>query len=156
MPSITSLATRLQSDFPDFHFTSSNEFRWSPEEKTVYYDVSSNESVTLLHELAHAILAHTTYIRDIGLLEMERDAWEYTKRTLAPRYAVPISETIAQDSLDTYRDWLHARSACPQCEATGLQMTESIYRCIACGTRWHVNDARFCALRRYKITKNTL
>lgn len=121
----------------------------------IYYDAQSDDSPTLLHELSHAVLNHTDYLKDIGLLELERNAWDYAQTTLAPLYDVTIEEDIVQDSLDTYRDWLHARSTCPECGATGLQVKQRDYKCVACQTTWHVNDARFCALRRYK-TKNTL
>jgi hypothetical protein len=145
----TPLLSKLKSDYSSFQFEASDEFRWSPEEATIYYDEQSNDSATLLHELSHAILDHTSYLKDIGLLELERDAWEYARTTLAPTYSVDIKEDLIQDSLDTYRDWLHARSVCPTCTATGIQVKQRAYRCIACGTVWQVNDARFCALRRY-------
>lgn len=115
----------------------------------IYYDEQSDDSATLLHELSHAVLNHTKYLKDIGLLELERDAWECARNTLAPKYDLIIPEDTIQDSLDTYRDWLHARSICPQCHATGLQIKQREYRCISCATVWQVNDARFCALRRY-------
>lgn len=148
MPSIH-LLPKLEEDFSAFHFMPATEFRWSPDEMTIYYDERAHDDPTLLHELAHAILDHKDYLKDIGLIELERDAWEYARSTLAPSYGVAIEEDIVQDSLDTYRDWLHARSTCPQCGATGLQVRKSDYKCIACNTLWHVNDARFCALRRY-------
>jgi hypothetical protein len=154
MPS-THLLPKLEKDFSAFHFTPATEFRWSPDEMTIYYDEQARDDPTLLHELAHAVLDHKEYVKDIGLIELERDAWEYARNTLAPAYDVVIEEDVIQDSLDTYRDWLHARSTCPRCDATGLQIKKSDYRCIACGSTWRVNDARSCALRRYK-TKNTL
>jgi hypothetical protein len=153
MPLIHSLP-KLEKDFPAFKFRSADEFRWSPEEMTIYYDEHSSDTATLLHELSHAVLAHTDYQKDIRLLELERDAWEYAHSTLAPIYGIVIEEEVMQDSLDTYRDWLHARSTCPECGATGIQTKQSSYKCLACTTSWRVNDARFCALRRYK-TKNT-
>lgn len=148
MPS-THLLPKLKKDFSAFHFTRGTEFRWSPDEMRIYYNEQAHDNFTLLHELAHAILDHRKYTKDIGLIELERDAWEYARNTLAPVYGIVIEENIIQDSLDTYRDWLHARSTCPQCGASGLQIRKSDYKCIACSTFWHVNDARFCALRRY-------
>jgi hypothetical protein len=148
MPS-TRLLPKLEEDFPTFHFIPATEFRWSPDEMTIYYDEQARDDATLLHELAHAILDHKEYLKDISLIELERDAWEYAKNTLALTYKVVIEEDIIQDSLDTYRDWLHARSTCPHCSATGIQTKRNEYKCIACSTLWQVNDARFCALRRY-------
>jgi hypothetical protein len=151
MPSITSLATKLQADFPAFTFTGADEFRWSPKEKTIFYDQTSDDQASLLHELSHASLHHTDYTKDIELIEMERDAWEYATIHLAKRYAVPIDDATVQDALDTYRDWLHARSTCPHCKATGLQTKKNQYKCLVCETEWRVNDARVCALRRYTL-----
>jgi hypothetical protein len=151
MPSTTSLATKLRRDFPLFAFTASDSFRWSPQDKTVFYDSRSEDTASLLHELGHAQLNHADYSKDIELIEMERDAWECAVRTLANAYAVTISDDYVQRALDTYRDWLHARSTCPHCKATGVQMKKNLYKCVACSTRWRVNDARVCALRRYTI-----
>lgn len=151
MPSITSLAAKLSIDFPNYQFIPSSEFHWSPLEKTIFYNQGSKDSASLLHELSHALLGHEDYIKDIGLIEIERDAWQYASNTLAALYDTPISDEIVQDALDTYRDWLHARSTCPECTATGIQTKKSIYKCLACSSRWHVNDARICALRRHTL-----
>lgn len=148
MPSITSLITILKADFPDYSFEPSDEFRWSPPGKTIYYDPRSNDPASLLHELSHAILGHADYLRDIQLLEMERDAWHFAKTQLGPAYATPIGEASIEDALDTYRDWLHARSQCPKCLATGIQSKKYLYKCLACRSQWKVNDAKLCALRR--------
>jgi hypothetical protein len=151
MPSITSLATKLQSDFPAYTFIDSDTFRWSPETKTIFFDHSSNDNASLLHELSHAVLDHANYLKDISLIEMERDAWKFAVEELAEKYNVTITDETVQDSLDTYRDWLHARSTCPECQATGVQSKKDSYKCLICGTNWRVNEARLCALRRYKI-----
>lgn len=151
MPSIISLITRLQADFPDFTFAAGDEFRWSPDDTTIFYDQASTDQASLLHELSHAILGHKDYIKDIVLLELERSAWTYAQEKLAKTYEVTIDVDQVEDALDTYRDWLHARSICPGCLATGIQTKKNEYRCIICTTKWRVNDARICALRRYKI-----
>lgn len=152
MLSTTSLIARLKSDFPAITFSSGEEFHWSSQKNTIYYPKNTSDSEALLHELAHAILKHTTYSKDIQLIEIERDAWEYAKQTLAKRYEIAINETSIQEALDTYRDWLHARSTCPNCQATGIQKKTNQYTCLACHTKWRVNEARICALRRYRIT----
>ena len=152
MPSIASLISRLKADFPNLQFEEADEFRWSPPERTVYFDPRANDSASLLHELSHAILEHMAYTRDVQLIEMERDAWQFAKGHLSPAYAVVISEDAVENALDTYRDWLHARSTCPNCSATGIQSKKFLYKCLACHARWKVNDARFCALRRYTLT----
>ena len=149
MPSTTSLANKLQSDFPAYTFKASDEFRWSPQENIIFYDQNSDDIASLLHELAHATLGHASFTKDLALIEMERDAWQYAVTKLAPAYGLTINDETVQDSLDTYRDWLHARSTCPHCKATGVQTKKSTYKCILCATKWRVNDARVCTLRRH-------
>lgn len=150
MPSITSLLPQLKTSYPQFQFTPADHAHWNPEDMTVYYNTASSPA-ELLHELSHALLGHKTYRRDIELIGIERDAWKYA-RQLAYTYNITITEEIIEDALDSYRDWLHQRSLCPECNATGLQSSRQTYRCLACRTVWRVNEAKLCALRRYKIT----
>ncbi len=152
MQSTRSLIKRLRGDFPGFTFESSDGFWWSASKRTIHFDASAeNSTVYSLHELSHAILDHKGYEYDIDLVKLERDAWDYARRILATEYDVTIDETVIQNNLDTYRDWLHARSTCPACDATGLQTKQRTYRCLACGHLWSVNEARICALRRYSL-----
>ncbi|USN96414.1 MAG: ImmA/IrrE family metallo-endopeptidase [Candidatus Nomurabacteria bacterium] len=152
MPSIHSTIKRLRLDFPEFQFKLAGEYWWSATTRTIYIDPQTehNQEFTL-HELSHALLGHKGYERDIELLKLERDAWEYAKDSLADRYGISIDMDIIQDNLDTYRQWLHARSSCPKCEAIGVQTRDSLYRCVSCGHGWRVNEARLCALRRYSL-----
>jgi hypothetical protein len=149
MPSITSLINRLEHDYPDIDFVSGNEFRWSPTDKAVIYEANSDDTASLLHELAHSLLQHASYTKDLRLLEMERDAWSHAAKELAPEYEVDITDKTVDSALDSYRDWLHSRSTCPKCEATGIQTKQNEYKCLACRTNWRVNEARVCELRRY-------
>lgn len=151
MPSTTSLIDKLQTDFPDLTFAASDGFRWSPHDKTVFYDTQSDDCASLLHELSHAVLNHQQYTKDIELIEIERDAWQYATDSLSHQYKVTISDDTVQNALDTYRDWMHARSTCPDCQATGVQTKKNLYKCLACSAQWRVNDARVCALRRYTV-----
>jgi predicted RNA-binding Zn-ribbon protein involved in translation (DUF1610 family) len=153
MASTRSLINKLIADFPAYQFISDDNFHWSPQNKTIYYIPLGEESV-LLHEIAHAILGHTEYRRDIQLIEMERDAWNYAQHTLGINYKIPIKQEIIDATLDTYRDWLHARSTCPSCNAIGIQTKKQHYKCVSCGQSWRVNDARLCGLKRYKTIKN--
>jgi hypothetical protein len=84
------------------------------------------------------------------LVKMERDAWHQAV-ILGQKYNINITIDNAEDSLDTYRDWLHSRSTCPFCRATGIEVKKHLYTCLACNVKWNVNDARICALRRYII-----
>lgn len=146
------MISKLRADFPGFRFEPAKEFWWSAKKMTIYYDPKATDSIAYtLHELSHAILGHEGYKRDIELLKLERDAWEYARGTLGTEYHVVINETTVQNNLDTYRHWLHARSTCPDCETTGIQVQGALYRCLFCGAQWQVNEARLCALRRYTL-----
>jgi len=151
MQSTPSLIKILREAHPEFLFKVGNTFHWSPQEKTVFY--ADDDPAALLHELAHAILGHNHYLRDMELIEMERDAWAYATETLAQRYLIAIQDEMVQEALDSYRDWLHARSNCPQCGSTGIQSASFLYKCVACDTAWRVNEARQCALRRYTLER---
>lgn len=152
MPSLSSLISRLKKDYPHLVFTPAEEFRWSPTEQTVYIASYSLDSPAFcLHEVSHALLGHEKYQHDIDLLKFERDAWAFASNTLGPRYGITITDEVIQDNLDTYRDWLHARSTCPHCSATGIQQKSQQYHCVACGQTWKVNEARLCRLRRSQI-----
>ena len=125
---------------------------WSPSSKTVYID--SNEEkpdLILLHEMGHALLNHQEYARDIKLLSMERDAWNFARDKLAPKLDINIDQDFIEDHLDTYRDWLHLKSTCPNCQANGVEKEKNIYLCPICGTKWKTNVATQTQLKRYKI-----
>jgi hypothetical protein len=146
MPTIASLIPKFTTTYPQFHFVASDTDKWSPDNETIYYRTDGSPA-DLLHELAHALLGHDHYDRDVELIGIERDAWQCAKTTLGPLFSVTISDDMVADAMDSYRDWLHARSLCPSCDASGVQ-TATLYRCLNCDTRWLVNDARTVALRR--------
>ena len=154
MPSITLLLPKLVADYPTISFQPSSDFYWSPTDATVYFDPQQDTRIELLlHELSHGLLEHHDYSRDIELISMERQAWDKAKE-IAPLYGVDIESDTIDDHLDTYRDWLHARSTCPHCTAVGHQIKKNIYRCSVCGQEWRVNEARVCGLKRYKTKKH--
>lgn len=144
------LISKLVSDFPALTFAEGDDFHWSPTTQTVWYVKGSDDNITLLHETAHGLLDHIGYKDDIELLKLERAAWEKAAE-IAKIYKIAISQDDIESALDTYRDWLHTRSLCPNCQQNGLQVTEKSYRCVVCNQKWHVNDARHCGLRRRKI-----
>lgn len=151
MQSTLSLASRLQNDFAQFHFKTGDDFYWSPGQKMIFYPLNGNP-LLLLHELGHALLGHQGYSRDVQLLGLERDAWEYTKNYLSQRYNIEVDHAVIENALDTYREWLHSRSICPTCTSTGIQARENIYSCVVCFASWEVNEARLCGLKRRLLT----
>ena len=152
MAATNSLVARLTADYPALTFSQADAFRWSPQERTVYYQPVSTprDEATLLHELGHGLLEHEDFTHDINLLKMERAAWTKA-RELSSHYEVVIIDELVEEALDSYRDWLDARSRCPNCSQTGIQEAEATYRCVICHIEWRVNDARQCGLKRYVI-----
>lgn len=134
-------------------FTPGEVFHWNYTACAITYDAASAQAESqLLHEFGHALLNHRGYSRDVELLSMERAAWDEAER-LALEFGVKIDTETVEAHLDTYRDWLHKRSLCPNCSATGIQTAQNTYRCIACLHTWRVNDAKTCQLRRYRLPK---
>ena len=153
MPSTYSILKKLKSDYPTIDFQPADDYLWSPSKQTVYYSEKySNKDgyAYLLHELSHGLLKHCDYDRDVTLIAMERAAWDMAK-DLSGKYNLTIDEDFIESNLDSYRDWLHARSTCPNCGATGMQTKKLAYSCPACSHKWRVNEARVCALRRFSI-----
>lgn len=131
-------------------------YYWSPKTKTISFITESLATPkgrwSLLHEVAHAQLHHTTYKSDFELLKLEVAAWQEAK-ILGQRLDVEIDENYIQDCIDTYRDWLHQRSTCPTCGSIGLQHNPKEYRCHNCLSVWQVSESRFCRpYRRKKIS----
>jgi hypothetical protein len=149
------LLKSLQTALPALRFSPGETFYWSPETKEVFYREDSNlerDKWSLLHETGHAMLGHDSYNRDVVLLQLEMAAWDKALE-LAKKFGVKIDEEHIQDCLDTYRDWLHARSICPSCTTKCLQQPDNQhYRCHNCHTTWKVTPARFA--RPYRSVKS--
>lgn len=150
MPSIDWLLKKLKATYPQLTFQSGDTFAWQPQSSTITFAAEGDSSL-LLHELGHALLGHSSYRRDIELLSMERQAWSKAQE-IANQLEITIDSETHQDHLETYRIWLHERSLCPNCGLNGLQDSETTYRCLSCRSRWQVNEARTCQLKRKIIT----
>ncbi len=143
---------RLAGDYPDFKFQAGQQEHWSPKFKTITYVAEQPVKELrygLLHELAHALLNHATYHSDFELLKLESDAWELAAK-IGRRYKLRINQSHIQNCLDTYRDWLHRRSACPTCGRHVIQKDLHFYQCFNCQTIWRVSSGRF--VRPYRKT----
>jgi hypothetical protein len=136
-----------RSLLPGIEFVESKAFYWSPRTKAVHFDpdmlMTPEGEWALLHEAAHAQLGHVHYASDAGLLLLEVEAWQQARR-LAEKSGIVIDEDHIQDCLDTYRDWLYARSTCPTCSLNSLQTESTSYQCLNCSTTWSVSRSRFC------------
>lgn len=139
----------LISHYPDIKFLAGAVNKWQPQEKTILYTEPVDFAI-VFHEISHAILKHDDYSRDIELLRKERDAWKKAQQE-ARSVGYDIDTDIIEDHLDTYRDWLHSRSTCPNCSTNGVEIEKQIYRCLECNQQWKVNDARNCQLKRRLI-----
>lgn len=143
---LDTLTSTLQDKYPHIKLAEGKTFYWSPTKSTVYYKSGDSRPEglwALLHESGHALLEHARYHTDIELVAMEVDAWERAK-ALAQDLSLDIDEEHVQDCLDSYRDWLHKRSLCPDCALSGVQLDPYTYSCIFCHKRWQVSTERFC------------
>lgn len=144
------LINRLKADYPDFSFVEGSLLCWSPAQKQIFYNPNGGAHGIwgVLHEIGHARLGHSSYTSDIELVRKEILAWQEA-RLLAGHYDFSLDNDHIQDCLDTYRDWLHKRSVCPECAAKGLQTARERYKCINCNNEWRVSSSRFC--RPYRL-----
>jgi len=142
-----SLVHNCQKLLGNITFTDSGNFYWSPHTKTIHYNLTAldtaNGQWALMHETAHAQLGHLSYTNDVGLLKLEVAAWQEAVK-LAEHFELSIDAEHIQECLNTYRDWLYARSTCPTCELNSLQVGETEYVCLNCSTQWFVSQSRFC------------
>ena len=122
---------KLKKDFPNYAFRNGKKFAFRPPKTIMIGPEESRDELLLLHEVSHAILGHENFDTDIKRLKMESEAWEKAKE-LALKYDVEIDEEFIQDELDTYRDWLHKKSRCPDCGLTRFQTPDGLYHCPRC------------------------
>ena len=152
-PHITPTLIHIQADFPTIKFSEGNDFMWSPKKKVVFVGkepVDEEGLHYLLHEVGHALLDHQEYGLDIDLLRIETEAWDKAAE-IAPRYKIKFNNTYAEEAVRTYKEWLHARSTCPECSRLGLQKTKNTYNCFNCGCSWRVPRSTECMIRRYVV-----
>jgi len=150
--SVKAFVARLGRDYPDFEFTAGQQEHWSPKTQTITFNPSQpvqKLKFGLLHELAHALLGHENYRSDFELLKLESRAWQLAAK-IGKKYNIHIDDAHVQRCLNTYRDWLYARSACPACGVHSLQQDAHTYHCFNCQTNWRVSSDRF--VRAYRKT----
>ena len=133
MPSLKSLIAKLRTDYPALVIQSGERTKFTPPNKLFY--ATKTTPLELLHELGHYLTKQNTYSSDIELLRIESEAWEQAHH-LCDHYGVKWNDDIAQDHLDTYRDWLHLTSLCKNCNLAGYQDDTGLYHCALCGAKW--------------------
>ena len=128
---MSQLIKKIRQDYPDFRFIDGKKFTFRYPRTIVVGPAEPHADLLLLHELGHAILGHRDYETDIKRMKMEVDAWEETRK-LSRIYGVEFNEDVMQDELDSYRDWLHKKSRCPECGLTRFQTPDGQYHCPRC------------------------
>ena len=128
MEKITFLVKKLQSsassnpNLTDLVFLKGEFFSWDHTTHTITFNPSDPlANAYLLHEFGHALLGHADYSHDIELLQIERAAWDKAVK-IAKEYEVSLDSDTVEDSLDTYRDWLHDRSQSVARQASKLAL----------------------------------
>ena len=129
------LVARVGADFPELRFRTGRKFAFRPP-RTVVVEEANKEgeqcrSLLFLHEVGHAATGRFSYQTDVERVKIEVAAWGEARK-LAERYGVEWDEEFAQGELDSYRDWLHRRSKCPDCGLTRYQTPDGVYHCPQC------------------------
>lgn len=147
------LLLQIKQRFPRLNFVAGDDFVWSSRHQTVTYKYGDNpeNQWALIHETAHASLGHSNYQTDQHLLVMELEAWKEAK-IIAKSLKVTIDQDHIEDCLDTYRDWLHKRSTCPQCDVVGSQNSARHYKCFNCQCTWQVPSSPLCKINKKRIS----
>ena len=148
----------FKKDFPAIKFKEHSEFYWSAFDKTIYYHpkiLNTEEGLyRILHEIGHALSDHTNFTSGIQLLKFEAEAWQQAKE-LAVKYAVIIEDDFIETCLDSYRDWLHLRSTCPDCKNIAVESDSNQYHCFNCFSQWKVPQDQRTRHYRLKLAHPT-
>jgi len=133
---------QLQKDYPDLCFKIGTRFSFRLLKRPVItIDKNCHDDINFIHqtfhELGHALCRHQNYQTDVERLKIERQAWDRGFQTFTKfqsQHFLPISwdETIVENALDTYRDWLHTNSRCKNCGLTCVQTSDGTYHCPRC------------------------
>ncbi len=151
LPSIS----QIKHAYSQFRFAEHDIFHWSPKDNTVYYDPLELKEPTgmyqLFHEIGHALSDHRNYTSGVQLLKIEAEAWSAAK-LIAKKYNLKIDSDRIERCLDSYRDWLHLRSTCPNCESVSLEIDTNSYHCFNCMQKWKVPSDQRSRHYRLKLT----
>ena len=127
---------KLVQDYPQFRFRF-NSKRFSYRNSTIFIGPPQPFfALQTLHELGHALCHHKDYTTSVSRLKIECEAWERAKTAYLelPDHlkTFPWDEEYIEDSLDTYRAWLHTKSTCKNCGLTCYQTEDGVYHCPRC------------------------
>ena len=122
---------RVLMDYPELRIRMGQKFAFRTPRTVVVGSYEPFFRLLFLHEVGHAISGHQDYKTDVERLKIEVEAWSKARK-LAKSYGIEIDEELIQTELDTYRDWLHQKSRCPNCGLTRFQTSDSKYHCPLC------------------------
>jgi hypothetical protein len=120
---------KIKNDFPSLRFVEGPRFLFRPPRTVVY--VSGGSQLLFLHELGHALTGLYDFKTEVERLKIEALAWEKAKE-LASNYGVSVDEDLIEEELDSYRDFLHQKSRCPECGLTRFQTPDGNWYCPRC------------------------
>ncbi len=123
--------SQLEKKYSGLRFVEGKKFAFRPPRTIVFDSSEKSGDLLILHEIGHALSGHRFFGTDVERIKMEVEAWEKA-RELAELYGVEFDEDLAQEELDTYRDWLHKKSRCPKCGLTRFQTQDGVYHCPSC------------------------
>ena len=153
MHNLNDVLAQLKKQNPTIKYVKGNDFKWSFSSKTITY--LNNNIITniwsLIHETAHAQLDHQNYKTDQQLLTLEMQAWQRAKIIAKSLNGLIIDQDHIENCLDTYRDWLHKRATCPNCNVTTLQKGVGAYKCFNCHCSWNVPASPQCKIIKTKL-----
>lgn len=121
----------VRGDFPEVRFTKGPRFSFRPPKTVVFADLNRGGELLLLHELGHFLTGRFDFRTEVERLKIEVMAWEKA-RELAAKYGVFVDEELIEEELDTYRDFLHQKSRCPDCGLTRFQTPDKVWHCPHC------------------------
>lgn len=145
---------QIFAEFAHHEFMADSDFYFDAADDVIYYDASRLSTnlgaLSLLHEIAHAELAHFDFRTDLELFAMETQAWAKT-RELAQRHGIACSDRYIRSCLNTYSRWIDQRSTCPTCDNFSLQTDSSTYQCFSCQARWRIQETANTSIRRVRL-----
>ena len=125
------LIKKIVQTHPELTFRRGKRFAFRPPTTVIIGPFEPNYLLLFCHELGHALCMKHSFATDIERLKIERLAWEEAKK-ICIQYLIPYDEDFVEDQLDSYRDWLHAKSKCKKCGLTRYQTKNGQYHCPYC------------------------
>ena len=125
------LLQKIMTKYSDFAYHTGSKFTFRPPKTIILGPFEPHYSLLFCHELGHALSGEDHFDTDVERLKIERLAWDKAQE-LCTEFHIPYDEEFVEEQLDSYRDWLHSKSKCPQCGLTRYQTKNGQYHCPHC------------------------